>query len=782
MNPPPDETPAALQRQAADPDLMGERTWMRRLALTLAGDDHDAADLEQDTWVKLLRNPPDRKVSLRAWIATVMRNTARNSHRGRTRRVAREELWSRGQPGLVEGGAEGLDGDVAQVLRRAVERLGEPYHEAIALRFYSQLTPKEIGEHLGIPAATVRTRLRRALQRLRQDLDGEHGGERSLWAPSLAAWALRPRGEEAGAVAVGGSAVVTQLVAACCAAPLLVWMVWSLASGDAVPGDGPAVVRLPDVTDGGTVAATLEVEPAPEPLPVGLPVRFEAGRDGPGAPAAQTTQATGQGPTFELTVLDFETDAALDEAVARVLDPDAVGVSHEGLLSARGTPAVFDVAALAAHALEEGAGVVRMAIEAPDHVTRDVLVPFGWDAQREIRLRPAGELALEVRGQPGSGLRLWAKPERGGRTIHQDQIVMPPEGTRLVTWGGLPEGGVIVGAVCAHEDPVLLSRSTVQVVAGDRVHAQLVVEDEHVAPATGGLSGTVLVPDHLAHLVDLRLHAVLDREQDPRDLRDHWLRVAHGGEPRPVPVAGDLSEDGRRRLSWSLAGLPEGRYEVQLLPFGQVRPVTVRAAEVGTVEHGVEALAEVEVVLRSGVDGRVLPPSALRWCPRWPLDGPRGRQARVTVEPDDEGRLRFVASPGRGRIHMQDVDLTSLAGWRGRLSVDLVPGPQRIELLVWPLTVVEVDLVSADTGEPLYPSWKSRLEVRCLETLGDVDPADAFAMDLSNTHRVLLLSVPGRYEIGVRPGVSRRPVAPVTLELEAGRPQRIRMVLEPRRD
>ena len=45
--------------------------------------------------------------------------------------------------------------------------LDEPYRTVILMRYYEDLTPSQIAEHLGLPAATVRTRLRRGLERLR---------------------------------------------------------------------------------------------------------------------------------------------------------------------------------------------------------------------------------------------------------------------------------------------------------------------------------------------------------------------------------------------------------------------------------------------------------------------------------------------------------------------------------------------------------------------------------------------------------------------------------------
>jgi hypothetical protein len=53
----------------------------------------------------------------------------------------------------------------------AVAELEEPYRTTLILRFYDGLAPTEIARHLGVPASTVRVRLKRGLDRLRVRLE-----------------------------------------------------------------------------------------------------------------------------------------------------------------------------------------------------------------------------------------------------------------------------------------------------------------------------------------------------------------------------------------------------------------------------------------------------------------------------------------------------------------------------------------------------------------------------------------------------------------------------------
>lgn len=64
--------------------------------------------------------------------------------------------------------------ELHQTVRRALDELGETDRELIVMRHLERLTTREAAEALGITEAAVKTRLLRALQRLRKQL-GHHG-------------------------------------------------------------------------------------------------------------------------------------------------------------------------------------------------------------------------------------------------------------------------------------------------------------------------------------------------------------------------------------------------------------------------------------------------------------------------------------------------------------------------------------------------------------------------------------------------------------------------------
>ena len=69
--------------------------------------------------------------------------------------------------------AAALRTERAAELRRGVAALPEPYRETVALRFYGDLALDEIARATGRPLNTVKTHLRRGLERLRDTVGAE---------------------------------------------------------------------------------------------------------------------------------------------------------------------------------------------------------------------------------------------------------------------------------------------------------------------------------------------------------------------------------------------------------------------------------------------------------------------------------------------------------------------------------------------------------------------------------------------------------------------------------
>lgn len=169
-----------------DPDaLLAHAGWVRKLARSLVPSDaHLADDLAQQACLAALEKAPRTDQPLRAWLTTVMKNLVRQNRRGSARRTAREErsAQSEAQPSTLDH-VEALS--VHRALVEAVMELDEPYRETVVLRYFEELSPSAIARRQRVPAATVKTRLARGLDKLRARLDRDHGGDGRSWLLAL---------------------------------------------------------------------------------------------------------------------------------------------------------------------------------------------------------------------------------------------------------------------------------------------------------------------------------------------------------------------------------------------------------------------------------------------------------------------------------------------------------------------------------------------------------------------------------------------------------------------
>lgn len=143
-----------------------------RLAYLLLGDADEAADAAQETFVRayaaLARFDPARP--LRPWLLRIAANLARNRRRavGRYLAALQRALAAapeRDRPPLVEQlSAQQAE---AQALWQAVRRLARPDQEVVYLRYFLELPEAEMAAALGVAGGTVKSRLHRALKRLR---------------------------------------------------------------------------------------------------------------------------------------------------------------------------------------------------------------------------------------------------------------------------------------------------------------------------------------------------------------------------------------------------------------------------------------------------------------------------------------------------------------------------------------------------------------------------------------------------------------------------------------
>jgi RNA polymerase sigma-70 factor (ECF subfamily) len=144
-----------------------------RLAYLLLGDADEANDVAQETFIRAfqaLKSRFDRERPLRPWLLQITTNLARNRRRaiGRYLAALGRFFWSEGSGAVTVGPGEAqVQQWESQTLWQAVRRLERDDQEIIYLRYFLELSVAETAETLGIASGTVKSRLHRALSRLR---------------------------------------------------------------------------------------------------------------------------------------------------------------------------------------------------------------------------------------------------------------------------------------------------------------------------------------------------------------------------------------------------------------------------------------------------------------------------------------------------------------------------------------------------------------------------------------------------------------------------------------
>jgi RNA polymerase sigma-70 factor (ECF subfamily) len=167
-------------------DLLAQAGWLNRLARQLVRDGDLAADVAQDAWISASQAPPEAGRPVRPWLAEVLRNVIRMRLRSERRRT-RWETASRDAQETSIASPEAVQErlELHRLIVENVQSLEEPLRAVVLLRFFEERSSAEIARLTDVPAGTVRWRLKRALDRLRFQLDERFGGDRRRWAVLL---------------------------------------------------------------------------------------------------------------------------------------------------------------------------------------------------------------------------------------------------------------------------------------------------------------------------------------------------------------------------------------------------------------------------------------------------------------------------------------------------------------------------------------------------------------------------------------------------------------------
>ena len=146
-----------------------------RTALFLCGEVEDARDAAQEGFIRAWRALPSFRPGseARPWLLRIVANAARNRRRGAARQAALGmRIANQGISTSPVASPEGsvLADERRASLLRAVERLRPEDRLVIGLRWFVELDEASLAAALGVPRGTVKSRLSRAMARLRDEV------------------------------------------------------------------------------------------------------------------------------------------------------------------------------------------------------------------------------------------------------------------------------------------------------------------------------------------------------------------------------------------------------------------------------------------------------------------------------------------------------------------------------------------------------------------------------------------------------------------------------------
>ena len=158
-----------------------------RLALRMTGNEQDAEDVTQETFIKVIRALPgfEGRSQLATWIYRIAMNESLMNLRKRKPGISQLEIDAEKDDDdgveieIVDWAAqpesELLNVEAKEELDRAITHLSENLRSVFTLRDLQGLSIEETSEVLGISVPNVKTRLLRARLKLRQELSLYYG-------------------------------------------------------------------------------------------------------------------------------------------------------------------------------------------------------------------------------------------------------------------------------------------------------------------------------------------------------------------------------------------------------------------------------------------------------------------------------------------------------------------------------------------------------------------------------------------------------------------------------
>ena len=152
-----------------------------RLALTIVGDQAEAAEITQETFIAALRSLAAyrEKQSLKAWLYTIALNYSR-SHLRKRKVIERLRTTLTGifrieSPRQTTPEEVLLQNEKEAAIWNSLNELDVRHRIVVILRYFHELSIAEISEILSVNEGTIHSRLHTAREKLRSALNHLHG-------------------------------------------------------------------------------------------------------------------------------------------------------------------------------------------------------------------------------------------------------------------------------------------------------------------------------------------------------------------------------------------------------------------------------------------------------------------------------------------------------------------------------------------------------------------------------------------------------------------------------
>jgi RNA polymerase sigma-70 factor (ECF subfamily) len=155
-----------------------------RFAYLLVGDADEAEDIAQETFIHAYRalDRFDVERPLRPWLLRIASNLASNRRRSIGRYFfALQRAFQQERPAQKDVEQQSSQKGRAHEVWQAVQQLKPADAQVIYLRYFLELSTDEVAQALNVPAGTVKSRLHRASDRLRQVIEQRYPGLKEDW-------------------------------------------------------------------------------------------------------------------------------------------------------------------------------------------------------------------------------------------------------------------------------------------------------------------------------------------------------------------------------------------------------------------------------------------------------------------------------------------------------------------------------------------------------------------------------------------------------------------------